>query len=76
MASMFSLQFETDNTAFTDAESQVEVVRILRALADRIENEDLADQAGVIKDRKGNVVGKFEMTDANWLDADDDTSWD
>lgn len=73
---MFSLSFDTDNIAFTEAESPTEIARILRALADRIEEADLEDQEGIVQDRNGNTVGTFEMTAPNWTEAEDDTSWD
>lgn len=54
---MFKLEIETGNAAFDDEGAAYEIARILRALADRIEN---GDSAGSVRDVNGNKVGHFE----------------
>ena len=48
-----------DNAAFEDLLGS-ELARILRDLADRIEDGDLADRI-VLRDYNGNTVGQFEI---------------
>ena len=48
-----------DNAAFEDFLGS-ELARILRDLADRIEDGDLADRI-VLRDYNGNTVGQFEI---------------
>ena len=54
---MFKLQFETDNSAFDDG-AATEVARILRAIADRVEDGNFE---GFATDNNGNSVGKFRL---------------
>lgn len=54
---MFSLSFETSNAAFDDMPER-EAARILRALADGIENGALD---GKLRDTLGNTVGEFHF---------------
>ena len=54
---MFKLEIETDNAAFAD-DPWVEIARILRAVADRVELH--GDRASRIRDANGNSVGRFE----------------
>lgn len=54
----FSVQFCTDNAAFADGDAGYEIARILRDLADKIEENGLVE--GVvqrIRDINGNRVG-------------------
>lgn len=53
---MVIVQFNTDNAAFS--ETTVEVARILRKIADDIENGDTAK--GIL-DSNGNRVGQWEF---------------
>lgn len=53
---MFKLEIETDNAAFIDPR-HVELARILREVADKIETK--APAFGPIHDINGNTVGKF-----------------
>ncbi len=55
---MFALKIATDNTAFGFGAGR-EVARILRTLADRLENAD--DDMGPVMDFNGNTVGSFEL---------------
>jgi rubrerythrin len=50
--------FETDNAAFADGNSEAEVARILRKIADRIEHEG-GDLALPVWDINGNTIGSF-----------------
>jgi hypothetical protein len=63
---MFRLEFETDNAAFEDG-SVAETVRILRAIANRLDNGTLEGNA---LDSNGNAIGTFELSDVD--DGDDD----
>lgn len=60
---MFSLIIETDNAAFDDAEA-TETARILRAVADRLEDGNLDGKA---HDLNGNTVGEWRLNDATAL---------
>jgi hypothetical protein len=55
----FNVHFECDNAAFDDA-PRYEISRILKELAERI--EDGGDWTGVIRDVNGNRIGEFELT--------------
>ena len=59
----FRIDIDTDNAAFEPAPDD-EVVRILRALIDRIERDDLGSEK-VLRDYNGNTVGRawFEPGD-------------
>ena len=59
----FRIDIDTDNAAFEPAPDD-EVVRILRALIDRIERDDLESEK-VLMDYNGNTVGRawFEPGD-------------
>lgn len=52
----FGLQFDTDNSAFDD-QPATEIARILRAVAQRVEEN--GDGDGKIFDANGNMVGRF-----------------
>jgi hypothetical protein len=54
---MFRLEIETSNAAFEDG-AATETARILRAVAKRIEQGDLAGEAW---DSNGNRVGTYEL---------------
>ena len=55
---MFTLEIKTDNAAFGDGDSHTdcaaEVARILRELADKLDN---LQPSGTVRDSKGNTVG-------------------
>ena len=60
---MLKLKIETDNQAF-DQEGQ-EVARILRGLADRLENLDKLQECQLpLRDLNGNTVGYYQT----WTD--------
>lgn len=69
----FKLTFNCDNSAFRDSvtgnvmhdspDTQVEVARILREVANRIESGDYFDMYRNIKDINGNIVGTYAMKD-------------
>ena len=59
----FRIDIDTDNAAFEPAPDD-EVVRILRALIDRIERDDLGSEK-VLMDYNGNTVGRA------WFEPDD-----
>ena len=52
---MIKLSFATDNSAFDDDNKRPEIARILRALADRVTDENSDDF--ILRDVNGNVVG-------------------
>lgn len=54
---MVKVEFEADNAAFEGVEGPMEVRRILRVVADKI---DAGLTEGAILDINGNVVGSFE----------------
>lgn len=56
---MIRITIETDNDAFTP-EPDVEVVRILRGLADHFEDHGL--RAGPVLDVNGNTAGRVEVS--------------
>lgn len=60
---MFRLTIDTANAAFEDHHRGPELVRILRALADRLEaNPGLAAGAdGPVADTNGNTVGRYTI---------------
>ena len=63
---MLKLKLETDNQAFNQ-EGQ-EVARILRDLADRLENLDKLQECQLpLRDLNGNLVGYYKT----WSDQDD-----
>ena len=53
-----NIQFNTDNSAFDDT-PEIEVSRILRALAGRIRADGIPEELPII-DINGNRVGQFE----------------
>ena len=52
---MFTIKIKTDNAAFTESKA-LEIARILRELAEKIERSDSLDH--VIMDYNGNNVGE------------------
>jgi len=54
---MFKLKIETDNAAF-DNKEEVEVCRILREIADKIEG---GRHGGFVIDINGSVVGEYSL---------------
>lgn len=56
----FRLNVHTDNAAFAD-DPGPELVRILRAVADRIEAEGVPTLYETIHDVNGNDVGRFAL---------------
>ena len=60
MSKKFTLQFDTGNEAFAD-NPDLEIARILRTVADRIENGDRYDTFRNILDLNGNIVGVFAL---------------
>lgn len=53
----FSLEFETDNDAFAE-NPEIEIARILRAVADNVSGAD----GGYIRDVNGNHIGTWDYT--------------
>ena len=61
---MLKLKINTENQAFDQAEGQ-EVARILRDLADRLENLDKLQECQLpLRDLNGNTVGYYQT----WTD--------
>lgn len=54
---MLKIEIETGNAAFED-DRNMELARILRQIAERLEN---GEDAGRVLDINGNKVGSFEM---------------
>jgi len=62
---MLTIRIETDNAAFGDR-PEYETARILRRLADRMENTGLPDAEGIpLRDINGNRVGKAVVSDSD-----------
>lgn len=55
---MFTVTMSTDNAAFTEGDAPGEVARILRRIANRLEN---GDTEGKCVDVNGNAVGDFSL---------------
>lgn len=60
MAQRFMLHFTADNAAF-DPDPNPEIVRILREVADRIEQGDSFNKFRNVTDINGNIVGVFAL---------------
>lgn len=56
----FDLQIETYNAAFDDT-PQIEVARILREVADRIERGEDASYYRNVLDINGNIAARFKL---------------
>ena len=63
---MFALKIKTENAAFeNDHQGEgLELARILRRLADKVENIGGSDDHGVLMDVNGNRVGEWEYEKA------------
>ena len=57
---MFTLQFTTDNEAFSDGNAQSEIARILHKVAEQVKQ---GSEGGRIMDINGNSVGDFGVND-------------
>lgn len=55
---MFKLQIDTGNAAFDDGSLKLEVARILRDVADRLE---VGAYVNKLRDINGNTVGSVEL---------------
>lgn len=56
---MLRLAIKTENAAFSDGSREMELARILRRAAERIED---GDRTGTLMDTNGNAVGTFTLT--------------
>ena len=56
------IQFATDNAAFADGNGEAEIARILRALADKIEDGGRDDMQIYLADLNGNGIGHCYYT--------------
>jgi len=65
---MFECKFETINSAFDDNDGRTETARILRAIADSIEQR--GSNGRPITDTNGNRIGEF------WFENEDDEADD
>lgn len=67
MRHQFKLSINCDNAAFCDKEDPTiksaapEIVRILRAVADRIDQGEICDVHKNIRDINGHIVGTFVL---------------
>lgn len=59
---MFTLTIKTDNAAFDEGDKGLEVARILRELANRLETQ--SQTSGTLRDANGNTVGTWKLTGA------------
>lgn len=57
---MFKVKLETGNAAFDGDDKPVEIARILRQIAERVEN---GQKSGPIHDINGNRVGRYDTSD-------------
>lgn len=59
---MFKLSFDTDNAAFDDM-PELEIARILRDIANRVESGEVSGyhKALNVRDINGNVIGTFKF---------------
>lgn len=55
---MFKIEIDTGNAAFEDEGKGYEIARILRDIADKVEN---GAESGIARDINGNKVGTFEV---------------
>ena len=55
----FNLTIDMDNAAFSDQYDGIELSRILRMVADKIEDNGIPWHYQNIKDINGNIVGKY-----------------
>ena len=58
---MFAVSFDTDNAAFAELEPELEVARILRALADDVELHRASGKFQPVRDSNGNTVGTWKL---------------
>lgn len=58
MATKFTLIIKTENAAFHEDGPGLELARLLRAVAQKIEN---GAETGVCMDVNGNFVGRFQL---------------
>ena len=56
---MLTVKFKTDNAAFSDDSDTLEVTRLLREVADKIQQ---GRTEGVVIDYNGNQVGTYKLT--------------
>lgn len=56
----FKVRFDCNNSAFDD-NLEAEISRILRELANRVENGDCTGLFQNIKDSNGNIIGTFKL---------------
>ena len=56
---MLTVKFKTDNAAFSDDADTLEVTRLLREVADEIQQ---GSTSGAILDYNGNKVGTYKLT--------------
>lgn len=56
----FHLNLSTDNAAFEEDQGRPEIARILRELANRLEQG--SEETGKLYDANGNAVGRWTLT--------------
>ena len=54
---MFNFEINTDHDAFQDDNAHQEIARILRDLADKVEQSEFGVHNAKLRDINGNVVG-------------------
>ncbi len=58
---MIQIKFDTNNAAFDEENFKFEAARILRDLANNIENQNFSGKHQNIFDSNGNIIGKFKV---------------
>jgi hypothetical protein len=58
---MIKVTFDTINAAFDEENFEFEAARILRDVADKIENQNFNGKYQNIFDSNGNIIGKFKV---------------
>ena len=58
---MLQIKFDTDNAAFDGEDLTGEVARILRQLADKIENQEFSGKFQPVRDINGNAIGAYKL---------------
>ena len=58
---MFQLTFTTHSKAFSDGNKGFQAARLLREVADDVEN---GREAGIIRDTRGSIVGDWHLKES------------
>ncbi len=61
MSRIFEVKFDTGNAAFSDGCLEIEIARVLRSIASRVEDVGCTGCYETILDVNGNDVGRFKL---------------